>query len=147
VSVGLERTTMLGVALGAAARGDGAHGSPAELLGTWRGTSLCTDRVVAPACHDETVVYALTAGPKPGALRWQADKVVDGQRENMGELEVAFDAAEGGWKAECASPRARTTWRLTVDGAHLSGTARLGPDEKTFRTLDLRRVAAERPAP
>ena len=41
---------------------------PAELIGTWRGTSTCTDRVAAPACNDETVVYEFSAGPKPRPL-------------------------------------------------------------------------------
>ena len=26
-------------------------------LGTWRGTSTCVDRELAPACKDEIVVY------------------------------------------------------------------------------------------
>jgi hypothetical protein len=70
-------------------------GDPAALIGTWRGTSLCTDRVAAPACHDETVVYELKAGARPGVVRWAADKVVDGQRQPMGgERELEYDQAE-----------------------------------------------------
>jgi hypothetical protein len=30
--------------------------TPQELVGTWKGTSTCTDRVAAPACRDEVVV-------------------------------------------------------------------------------------------
>ena len=36
------------------------------------------------------VVYTFTAGATPGAVRWKADKIVDGKREAMGD---ALDAA------------------------------------------------------
>jgi hypothetical protein len=75
----------------------GSFVGPAQLIGVWRGTSICTDRVAAPACHDETVVYEFT------------------------------------------SPRVKSVWRLSVDGARLSGTARLLPGNKTIRKLDLRK--------
>src|SRR6185295_16812892 len=54
-------------------------------MGVWRGASTCTDRVAAPACHDEVVVYEFTAGAKAGTVHWKADKIVDGQRQPMGE--------------------------------------------------------------
>jgi hypothetical protein len=115
-----------------------AAGPPA-LGGVWRGTSTCTDRVAAPACHDEVVVYEFTAGAKPDTVRWQADKVVNGQREPMGELEIAYDAAEGCWKGEFESPRSHTVWRLTVDGNHMTGTGRLLPGNQTIRRIDVRK--------
>jgi len=110
---------------------------PAQLIGLWRGTSTCTDRVAAPACRDETVVYELTPGPQPGTVHWLADKVVDGQRQTMGELDLSYDATEGCWKAEFSSPRARMVWRLKVDGTHLSGTGRMLPGNETVRKLEL----------
>lgn len=126
-------------ALGPAARAQTEGIGPAPLIGTWRGTSLCTDRIAAPACHDEAVVYEFTPGPKPGTVRWAADKVVNGQRERMGELDLAYDKAEGCWKAEFNSPRVRSVWRLMVDGAQLSGTARLLPGNQTIRKVSLRK--------
>ena len=127
------------VAAGAAAQTQPKPGEPAQLLGTWRGTSLCTDRVAAPACHDESVVYDFTLGPKPGTLQWAADKVVDGERQHMGDLELSYDKTEGCWKAEFSSPRGRTVWRLTVDGTRLSGTGRLQPGNQTVRKMELRK--------
>ncbi|HKQ97083.1 MAG TPA: hypothetical protein VJV75_04335 [Candidatus Polarisedimenticolia bacterium] len=120
---------------------------PSELLGTWRGTSTCTDRVAAPACHDEVVVYDFTPGAKPGLVRWKADKVVDGQRATMGELELSYDAGAACWYAEFVSPRARTAWCLVVDGEHLTGTGRLLPGRETVRRIDVRKDrGAEKPA-
>jgi len=113
--------------------------SPADLIGTWRGTSICTDRAVVPACADETAVYDFTPGSKPGTVHWVADKVVNGQRVSMGESDLTYDTAEACWKAEVKGPRATSVWCLTIDGAHLTGTARLLPGNQTFRKLDLRR--------
>jgi len=110
---------------------------PAQLIGTWRGTSTCTDRVAAPACNDETVVYEFSAGPKPGLVHWKADKIVNGQREPMGEFDLAYDKTEACWKAEYRGPRVTSVWRLTVNGKRLTGTGRLLPGNETIRKLDL----------
>ena len=34
-----------------------------EIVGTWRGSSVCVDRQAAPACNDEQVVYEIGASP------------------------------------------------------------------------------------
>ena len=112
---------------------------PAQVIGLWRGTSTCTDRVAAPACQDEQVVYEFSAGPKPGTVHWVADKIVNGRRVPMGELDMEYDKAEACWKVEFASPRTKVVWRLTVDGKQLTGTARLLPGNETVRKVDLRR--------
>src|SRR5262245_18583472 len=111
----------------------------AQLVGTWRGTSVCPDRVAAPACKDEVVVYECTTGSRPGEVHWAADKVVNGERGRMGELELAYAEAEGCWKAEFESPRAHGVWCLKVDGTHLTGTLRLLPGKETVRKVDARK--------
>ncbi len=110
-----------------------------ELIGVWRGTSSCTDLIAAPACHDETVVYEFTAGSQPGTVHWLADKVVNGQRQPMGEMDLEYDKTEGCWKAFFTSPRVKSVWRLSVDGARLSGTARLLPGNQTIRKVEVRK--------
>jgi hypothetical protein len=125
---------------GAAAHAQSNAARPEQLIGIWRGTSLCTDRVAAPACHDETVVYEFTAGSQPGTVHWMADKVVNGQRERMGELELTFDETGPCWKAEFSSPRVRSVWCLVVEGTRLQGTARLVPGDEVVRKVDLRRM-------
>jgi len=116
--------------------------SPTQLLGTWRGTSTCTDRVAAPACNDEVVVYEFTKGVKPGTVHWAADKVVNGKREPMGEMDVAYDKTEECWKAEFSSPRVKSVWRLTVDGDRMTGSARLLPGNETIRKIEARKAGA-----
>jgi hypothetical protein len=108
-------------------------------IGVWRGTSTCTDRVAAPACHDEKVVYEFTAGAKSGTLHWKADKIVDGQREPMGEFDLEYDTGDACWKGEFSSPRVHSVWCLAVDGAHMTGTGRLLPGKQTVRKIDVRK--------
>ena len=129
----------MAVAGSTVAQAQSAVGDAAELIGIWRGASICTDRVAAPGCHDETVVYEFTAGSAPGTVHWIADKLVNGQRERMGELELVFDKAEACWKAEFSSPRVRVVWRLVVNGSRLSGTGRQVPGNETIRKMDLRK--------
>ena len=114
-------------------------GSPAFPLGVWRGTSICTDRVAAPGCHDEVVVYEFTAGGQPGTVHWKADKIVDGQRAPMGEMDLVYDAGEACWKAEFTSPRVHSVWCLAIDGAHMTGTGRLLPGKQVIRRIDVRK--------
>jgi len=132
----LALMAVAGVTLGAAPV---ATGSPSDLLGTWRGTSVCTDRVLAPACKDEVVVYEFTAGPTPGSVHWKADKVVDGERQTMGEFDLTWAADRTCWAAEFRSPRARTAWCLQVDGKHLTGTGRLLPGNGMVRRMEARK--------
>jgi hypothetical protein len=85
------------------------------------------------------VVYEFTAGEKPGTVRWKADKVVEGKRLPMGELDLAYDAGEKCWEAEYSSPRVRIAWCLMVDGTHLTGTGRQLPGKETVRRIDVRK--------
>ena len=138
-----RRVVALGVlvALGHAARASSAPSDdkPSELIGTWRGTSTCADRAAAPACRDEVVIYDFTVGAKPGTVHWKADKVVDGQRQPMGEFDLTYDSGDRCWAAEFSSPRAHVAWCLVVDGAHLTGTGRLLPGKQTIRRIDARK--------
>src|ERR1044071_4956899 len=96
--------------------------APALPIGVWRGTSTCTDLKAAPACKDEVVIYELSPGEKPGTVHWKADKVVNGERGTMGELELAYDGGDSCWKAEFVSPKTHFVWCLKVDGSHMAGT-------------------------
>lgn len=113
-----------------------AH-SPAEILGTWRGTSICTDLAAAPSCHDETVVYDFEPGDKPGTILWKADKIVDGKRLPMGELDLTYDTQAGAWTAKFNGPNARSVWRLTVQGTHISGGGWLLPGNQRVRKVEV----------
>src|SRR6476661_5639529 len=106
------------------ARGEGqGGGTVGEIVGTWSGSSVCVDRQAAPACNDEQVVYEINASPgKPDTVTSNADKVVDGKRVPMGALEFTHDAKSGRWTSELETPRVHAIWRVTVNGAMLTGT-------------------------
>jgi hypothetical protein len=118
---------------------------PEQLIGLWRGTSTCTDRVAAPACQDERVVYEFTAGTQPEMVHWAADKIVNGRRARMGEMDVTYDKAEACWKAEFSSPRLKSIWRIVVDRDHMTGSARLLPGNEMIRKIELRRDRSDKP--
>src|SRR6187549_3400698 len=100
---------------GEGARALGQAGATAEIVGTWRGTSRCVDRVAAPACNDEQVIYEISATPgRESAVTVNADKVVDGKRVPMGALDFARDPKDGSWTSEFETPRVHAIWRLVV---------------------------------
>ena len=123
------------------AQGEGQGGGTVdEIVGTWSGSSVCVDRQAAPACNDEQVVYEINANPgKPNTVTTKADKVVDRKRVSMGVLEFTHDAKSGSWTSEFDTPRFHALWRLTVDGAMLTGTLTLLPSKAVVRKIDLRK--------
>ena len=123
------------------ARGDSqGSGAVDEIVGTWSGSSVCVDRQAAPACKDEQVVYEIHANPgKANTVTTKADKVVDGKRLPMGDLEFTGDAKDGSWTSELATPRVHALWRIRVDGAKLTGTLTSIPSNAVVRKIDLRK--------
>jgi hypothetical protein len=111
------------------------------IVGTWRGTSTCADKVAFPSCHDEVVVYEVLAlGPGSDSVRVRADKVVGGAREFMGELLFGQDSS-GGWLAEVHTARYHDRWRLRIEGDRMSGTLVDLPSGRVVRHVVLRRDA------
>ena len=110
-----------------------------EIIGTWRGTSVCTDRVAAPACKDEVVIYDVTPGAKAGDVHWKADKVVNGERLNMGEMEFAYDRGDACWRSVFTGPRGQSVWCFSVDGRTMTGRAWLLPGKEKIRKVEARK--------
>jgi len=110
-----------------------------EILGTWEGTSTCTDRVAAPACQDEVAVYEISAAAAQGAAAWKAYKIVAGQKVLMGELELRYSDTDHCWRADFSSPRVASIWCLSVKGAQMTGTAWLMPGKQVIRAVSARK--------
>ena len=130
---------MLGLLLTVVLTQAGPPRDVAEILGTWRGRSTCTDRVAAPACQDEEVVYEMTAGSAESPVHWKAYKIVNGQTELMGELELRYSDADRCWRADFSSPRVTSVWCLSVNGAQMTGTAWLLPGKQVIRSVRVRK--------
>ena len=109
------------------------------IIGTWRGTSTCADKVAFPSCHDEVVVYdVLALDPASDSVKVRADKMVGGAREFMGELLFGQDSS-GGWLAEVHTARYHDRWTLTIEDDRMSGTLVDLPSGRVVRHLALRR--------
>ena len=101
----------------------------ASVIGTWEGESICT--VHPSACHDEHVIYEITKAAQD-KLTMSADKVVNGERQNMGDLECTYD----GRMLSC--PVARGIWAFDVSGSKMSGTLKL-TDGTLFRKVSVKK--------
>jgi hypothetical protein len=104
-----------------------------EIVGTWRGTSICTKIAGNESCHDEQIRYAFTRVAND-TVRLAAYKLVDGEWGLMGELDFRRDDA-GAWSCEFRSPRAHGIWSYRVDGTKLTGTLVLLPDKAIARNV------------
>jgi hypothetical protein len=113
-----------------------------DILGSWRGTSLCVDKANFPACKDEQVIYdARPKGTARDTVTIRADKVVNGVREFMGEFDFGL-AADSSWVAEFQNPRVRIKIILRVRGAQMNGALTDEPSGRRVRAIALERVPA-----
>ena len=109
------------------------------IVGSWRGTSICVDKVNFPACKDEQVIYDVRQnGSARDTVTVRADKVVNGVREFMAEFD--FHRADSTWVAEYQNPRTRIQIVLRVRGAHMTGVLTDEPSGRRVRDIKLERV-------
>jgi hypothetical protein len=112
-----------------------------RILGEWRGTSTCTNRVLAPSCKDETVRYVFT-GPIGGKYHVAADKLVGKDYLPMGEMDFAYDARDSTWTFPLDVPSCQECrWWFRIRGSQLIGGLNSGAQDT------LRRVSAIRHTP
>jgi hypothetical protein len=139
--MGYRRNVVAAIVLMAAGVLTHAFAAPTdEIVGTWRGTSVCVDRQAAPACTDEEVIYEIVASTgHPDSVTVTADKVVDGKRVPMGVLDFTYEATSRSWTSELETPRVHALWRLSVSGKMLSGTLTLLPSKAVVWKVDLRK--------
>ena len=105
-----------------------------DVVGVWKGTSLCT--VKPSPCHDETVVYHFTApAEKKGRLKLSADKIVNGKEEWMGDLDCDVHAEKSTITCDI---KGRPVWQFAVEGDAMSGTLVL-EDGTLYRKIEVKR--------
>lgn len=110
------------------------------LVGSWRGTSTCVDRVHFPSCHDEEVIFDAVARDSGGdTVTVRADKIVQGHREFMGESNYVR-GSDGLWVAEFRNERVHTRLTLRLSGSKLIGHIIDIPTGRTVRDQALTRV-------
>lgn len=124
--------------LSAAAAGVFAAAPKAEILGVWRGESLCVKSAEFPACRDESVEYDVydAAGD---AVHLSAYKFVGGEKVLMGEMNFMFDAKLGSWTSEFRTERYHGRWTLTVARDSATGTLVDLPSKHKVRDVLVKR--------
>jgi hypothetical protein len=115
----------------------GAAAATNPLIGTWRGTSLCTP--VRPACHDEIAVYHIAPSAKPDTIAMTMNKVVDGKEVEMGgtvEYHVDYPARTLFYDM-AARDGTRGEFRFTWTGKKMTGTLIQLPGREVVRNIKL----------
>jgi hypothetical protein len=110
-----------------------------ELVGRWRGTSVCTKADWNSACHDETVVYECSQGAAPGQVLLRAFKIVQGKPEFMGDLTFSWDDRLRAWVASFANERVHLRVTLEPKGDTLEGRMVLLPEMRVGRQMHVTR--------
>jgi hypothetical protein len=130
------RWAVIVVALGA----QPLHAQDSEILGTWRGTSICVKEAWNSACNDEQVIYDFTAVPgRPDSVSLDAQKLVDGKPESMGTLALGYVAATKAWVADWSNARYHLLWTFEVTGRTLTGTLLVLPERRLARHISVRK--------
>lgn len=107
---------------------------PGDLIGRWRGTSICVKAEWNAACHDEDVIYDVVRAPADSArVLMHASKIVNGAIVPMGDLELAFVDSAQSWMGEYANARVHIAWWYKVTGSALTGTLLVLPDRRVAR--------------
>ena len=113
----------------------------AEILGIWKGTSICTKVELNEFCQDETVVYNFVDVPdQPATVALKAGRIVDNTVRPMYSLYVTFRPDQGRWTCEFEKPRVRGIWTYVVHGDEMTGTATVLPSLTIVRNVEARRV-------
>jgi hypothetical protein len=89
------------------------------IAGSWTGESLCTG--VRSACKDEHVIWTFKAPDSAGKVWASAEKVVDGQRINMGSGDYEYDKAN----STLSQKIPLGIWKLVVKKNTIEGTLTL----------------------
>ena len=108
--------------------------------GDWRGSSICVNREIAPACNDEQVHLKFELYRHHGSdkVHLDAQKLVDGKYETM--FEIDLDAVGDVWvHAFATRAGARGKWTFRARGDDLDGRL---VDEASG--ADVRKVTARR---
>src|SRR5438045_5104000 len=106
-------------------------GQASTLAGDWTGDSICAGN--NPSCHDEKVVYHISVeSSDPTKVKIGADKIVNGQLEFMGDINLKYDVAKQTLTGDMQSPRYRGVWEFSVKGNVIEGTLSIFLPENTI---------------
>jgi len=103
-----------------------------NLVGDWKGESIC--QVKNSPCHDEIVVYRITKENGPDKFQAIADKIVNGQPENMGTLDFVYNQKENTF----ISIMKNGTFKFKITDNRMEGTL-ITNDHVLYRLISLKK--------
>jgi len=113
----------------------------AEILGIWKGTSICSKVDGNEFCRDETIVYNFVDVPdQPATVALKAARVVDDFVQPMYSLYFTYQPEQDRWTCEFTRPRFRGVWAYVVHGDEMTGTAAMLPSLTIVRNVAAKRV-------
>jgi hypothetical protein len=118
--------------------------STSELVGHWRGESVCVKADWNAACNDEVVFYDAVPAEKSGRVLLHAYKIVNGENQPMGDLEFAYDAGLKSWAADFSNARVRIRFIFDVHGSALDGRLLDLKNDRIARHIRVSREASSR---
>jgi hypothetical protein len=117
----------------------------AEILGFWKGRSICAPIEAAEFCNDETVAYNVVDVPDhPTTVSLKAGRIEDGAVRPMYAIYLNHRPDERSWTSEITSGERRGRWSYVVKGDEMTGTLVLLPEGTVARTVSVKRVSRDR---
>jgi len=111
----------------------------AEVLGDWRGTSTCVKSAEFASCRDEVVIYEFRKAAEGERVVLTAYKIVDGEKQLMGEFYLTWDAQQGAWTKDFQNERYHGLFTYVVHGDDITGTLVDLPSRHVIRNISVRR--------
>jgi hypothetical protein len=111
-----------------------------NLVGDWKGESLCVNKEKFPACKDEVVVYHIVVTKdKADTVTLSADKIVNGTPEFMGAFDFLYDVKKQTLTSEFKNERVHLALEFVVKGDTLSGTMSSLPEKIVARRMEVKK--------
>lgn len=117
----------------------------AEILGFWKGDSICAKVKAAEFCRDEAVAYNFVDLPEqPTTVSLKAAKIIDNHVQPMYAIYFNYRPDERRWASEFTRGKTHGLWSYVVHGDELTGTLVLLPELTVVRNVTAKRVAPDK---
>jgi len=105
-------------------------------VGVWRGTSICQQK--NSPCKNENVVYHISAGTGKNLYVMQANKIVNGQEEEMGIIPFTYaDSIQSLVNKDVDRQNRKGVWIYKLQGKNMDGT--LTVDGVLYRIIHVKK--------